>query len=101
MIDGAFDSEAEGDRPLAVSLLQRLDRELIRRGDIYRKLGIRDATEYPDRGAAAQLPSMLLVVEDLRELFNADDRLSQEASLLLDRLVRQGQRFGVGVKLDD
>jgi hypothetical protein len=32
-------------------------------------------------------------------LFETDDRLAQEASLLLDRLVRQGPALGVDVNV--
>src|SRR5690606_33714842 len=36
---------------------------------------------------------------EFQELFVEDDRLAQEASLLLDRLVRQGRAFGMHVLL--
>ena len=42
---------------------------------------------------------MMLIVDEFQELFVDDDRTAQEASLLLDRLVRQGRAFGIHVLL--
>ena len=45
------------------------------------------------------MPRVLLVVDEFQEFFVEDDKLAQEASLLLDRLVRQGRAFGMHVVL--
>ncbi len=45
------------------------------------------------------LPRILLVIDEFQELFVSDDKLAQDAALLLDRLVRQGRAFGVHVLL--
>ena len=37
----------------------------------------------------------MLVIDEFQEFFSEDDKLSQEASQLLDRLVRQGRAFGI------
>ena len=41
----------------------------------------------------------MLVIDEFQEFFTEDDRYSQQAALLLDRLVRQGRAFGVHVVL--
>src|SRR5205814_5481989 len=41
----------------------------------------------------------LLIIDEFQEFFSEDDRLAQEAGLLLDRLVRQGRAFGIHVLL--
>jgi hypothetical protein len=38
---------------------------------------------------------MLIVVDEFQELFVEDDKLSNQVSLILDRIVRQGRSFGV------
>ncbi len=48
---------------------------------------------------AHSLPRILLVVDEFQELFTEDDKLAQDAALLLDRLVRQGRAFGMHVLL--
>ena len=45
------------------------------------------------------MPRVLLVIDEFQELFVEDDKVSQDASLLLDRLVRQGRAFGMHVVL--
>ena len=129
----------ESEREFGVSVLERLDDELRRRGEWFRQLGVQDLAAYrkkvagrsreaevPENGARENLwpedgqlengdsestssakfeipdrafPRMLLVIDEFQELFVADDKLAQDAALLLDRLVRQGRAFGIHVLL--
>jgi hypothetical protein len=88
----------ESEREFGLSVLQRLDAELRRRGDRFRDLGVHDlgAARQADGGP---LPRVLLVVDEFQEFFVEDDKVAQEAALLLDRLVRQGRAFGIHVLL--
>ncbi len=45
------------------------------------------------------MPRTLLVIDEFQEFFVEDDKIAQEAALLLDRLVRQGRAFGIHVLL--
>jgi S-DNA-T family DNA segregation ATPase FtsK/SpoIIIE len=98
LVDGVL-AEDIANREFVLPLLHRLDRELARRGEIYRVSGIRDSVGYLNSGGAA-MPSLLLNVEGLSDLFSEDDQLSQEASQMLDRFVRQGQSLGLVVKFN-
>ncbi len=122
----------ESEREFGVSVLQRLDEELRRRGERFRELGVQDLAGYrrkrsevgseklgnnhsKDKKAAGStpphlspptshllqdpMPRILLVVDEFQEMFVTDDKLSQDAALLLDRLVRQGRAFGIHVLL--
>ena len=89
----------ESEREFGLSVLQRLDAELKRRGDLFRNAGVQDVAAYRDKNANDVLPRILLVVDEFQEFFVEDDKLSQEAALLLDRLVRQGRAFGLHVLL--
>ncbi len=89
----------ESDREFGLSVLQRLDEELVRRGDLFRGVGVQDVAGYRLAAPGKPMPRTLLVVDEYQELFSEDDRLSQEAALLLDRLIRQGRAFGVHVIL--
>ncbi len=84
----------ESDREFGLSVLQNVDEELKRRGELFRQHGVQDLAGY--RSVTKQpLPRVLLVVDEFQELFVEDDMVTQEASLLLDRLVRQGRAFGM------
>jgi hypothetical protein len=89
----------ESDREFGLSVLQRVDDELRRRGDLFRKLGAQDIAGYKRAGGTEAIPRSLLLIDEFQEFFVEDDKISQTASVLLDRIVRQGRAFGIHVVL--
>jgi DNA segregation ATPase FtsK/SpoIIIE, S-DNA-T family len=89
----------ESDREFALSVLQRVDEELRRRGDMFRKLGVQDVAGYKRAGGTEDIPRSLLIIDEFQEFFVEDDAVAQNASLLFDRIVRQGRAFGIHVLL--
>jgi hypothetical protein len=89
----------ESDREFGLSVLQRVDEELRRRGDIFRKLGVQDIPGYKKSGAKEPMPRTLLIIDEFQEFYTEDDQIAQTASLLFDRIVRQGRAFGIHVLL--
>jgi hypothetical protein len=89
----------ESDREFALSVLQRVDEELKRRGDIFRRMGVQDLPGYQRAGGAEPIPRTLLIIDEFQEFFVEDDAVAQNASLLFDRIVRQGRAFGIHVLL--
>jgi hypothetical protein len=89
----------ESEREFGLSVLQRLDLELKQRGEIYRELGVQDLAGYRETRPEVPMPRVLLIIDEFQEFFIEDDKIAQEVSLLLDRLVRQGRAFGMHVIL--
>jgi hypothetical protein len=89
----------ESDREFGLSVLQRVDEELRHRGDLFRKLGAQDVAGYKRAGGAEPMPRSLLIIDEFQEFFVEEDRVSQSAAVLLDRIVRQGRAFGIHVLL--
>lgn len=89
----------ESDREFALSVLQRIDMELKRRGELFRHAGSQDLAGYKRTPGHEPLPRSLLLIDEFQEFFTEDDAVAQEASLLLDRIVRQGRAFGIHVIL--
>jgi hypothetical protein len=95
----------ESDREFGLSVLQRLDGELTRRGEIFRRLGVQDLASYREIRSERRedrlppIPRTLLIIDEFQEFFSEDDKLAQDASVLIDRLVRQGRAFGIHVFL--
>src|SRR5205823_5538467 len=89
----------ESEREFGLSVLQRLDAELKDRGDRFRAVGAQDVAAYRRANGDSPLSRILLIVDEFQEFFVEDDKLAQEAALLLDRLVRQGRAFGIHVHL--
>lgn len=89
----------ESDREFGISTLQKLDDVLQERGELFRRHGVQDIAGFRKVQPRTPLPRILLIVDEFQEFFIEDDKLSQTASLLLDRLVRQGRAFGIHVVL--
>jgi DNA segregation ATPase FtsK/SpoIIIE-like protein len=109
----------ESEREFGMSVLERLDQELKRRGDLFRKVGVQDLKSYRNMiqsggaksgsgnaavdpqsaGRPDTMPRVLLIIDEFQEFFTTDDRVAHDAALLLDRLVRQGRAFGIHVLL--
>lgn len=89
----------ESEREFGMSVLERLDQELRMRGDLFRLAGVQDIQGYRDANPGQTLPRVLLIIDEFQEFFTQDDKLAQEAALLLDRLVRQGRAFGIHILL--
>ena len=88
----------ESEREFGLSVLQGLNAEVNRRGDLFRGIGVDHIRDYRMRAEKA-LPRILLIVDEFQEFFVEDDTTSSQASQILDRLVRQGRAFGVHVLL--
>ncbi len=73
--------------------------ELKSRGDRFRAAGVQDLAGYREAEPTVPMPRILFIVDEFQEFFVEDDRVAQDAALLLDRLVRQGRAFGIHVLL--
>src|SRR6185369_1393164 len=73
----------ESDREFGLSVLQRIDAELARRGEMFRKAGVQDLASYRST-TKEKMPRTLLIIDEFQEFFSEDDKLAQDASVLLD-----------------
>lgn len=89
----------QSEREFGLSVLQRLDGILRERGEKFRDAGVNDLAGYRGARPDERTPRILLVIDEFQAFFTEDDKLAQEAALLLDRLVRQGRAFGLHVLL--
>jgi len=89
----------ESDREFGLSVLERLDEVLQERGELFRIRGVQDVPSFRKQFHDERMPRLLLLIDEFQEFFTTEDRVSSRASLLLDRLVRQGRAFGIHVLL--
>lgn len=89
----------QSEREFGLSVLQGLDTTLEQRKKLFRDAQVQDIVQYRTTQPSARMPRILLLVDEFQEFFTYDDKVSQEATLLLDRLVRQGRAFGIHVML--
>lgn len=88
----------ESEREFGLSVLQGLNTELGRRGELFRSVAVDEISDYRQK-TGKQLPRILLIVDEFQEFFVEDDAIAASASQILDRLVRQGRAFGMHVIL--
>ena len=89
----------ESEREFGLSSLEYLDQIMQRRGEMFRESGVQDIAGWRTANPGQSMPRILTVVDEFQELFVEDDKLGQQASMLLDRIVRQGRSFGMHVIL--
>jgi hypothetical protein len=89
----------ESEREFGMSVLERLDLELRTRGDLFREQSVQDVRSFRNANPEQAMPRILLIIDEFQEFFVQDDKLAQDAGLLLGRLVRQGRAFGIHVLL--
>ncbi|MFM8402146.1 MAG: FtsK/SpoIIIE domain-containing protein, partial [Pirellula sp.] len=85
----------ESRREFGLSTLEYLDRILSARGEAFRQWGVQDLPSLKRKHPDIRLPRILIVIDEFQELFVEDDKISQQASMLMDRIVRQGRSFGL------
>ena len=88
----------ESDREFGLSILQQLDAEMARRGEMFRQAHVQDIGGYR-RATGEVLRRAVLIVDEFQVFFAEDDRISQDAAVFLEQLVRQGRAFGIHVLL--
>ena len=89
----------QSEREFGLSVLKGLDTLLEKRKTLFSNAQVQDIAQYRIKNQHARMPRILLLVDEFQEFFTYDDKISQEATLLLDRLVRQGRAFGMHVML--
>ena len=88
----------ESDREFGLSVLQRIDVEMTRRAELFRPFKSQNLQMYRE-ASGKKMPRTLLIIDEFQEFFTEDDKLAQDAALLLERIVRQGRAFGVHLLL--
>ena len=89
----------ESDREFGLSIFKRLDTMLDERGELFRAAGVANLSGYHQAAPDQTMPRVMLIIDEFQEMFSQDDAIAQNATLLLDRLVRQGRAFGMHVFL--
>lgn len=85
----------ESQREFGLSALEYVDQCMQRRGQLFRGAGVQDLQSWNLLHPDQPMPRMLIVIDEFQELFVEEDKISNQVSLILDRIVRQGRSFGV------
>ncbi len=88
----------ESDRSHGAAVLRHLVGEFERRAKIMRPFGD-NITRFRAARPEAQMPRIVLVVDEFQVLFEEDDQLSKDALLDLERLAKKGRAYGIHLVL--
>jgi S-DNA-T family DNA segregation ATPase FtsK/SpoIIIE len=88
----------ESEREFGLSVLNGLNDKLHERGETFRKVGVNNITEYRQK-TGQKIPRILLLVDEFQEFFTQEDNIARQATMIMDRLVRQGRYAGIHLML--
>lgn len=91
----------ESDRDVGLAVLKDLESERRNRALLFGDSsgGVHDFESYRRRYPERQLPRIVLIIDEYQKLFDINDEISEEASALLENLVRQGRACAIHVIL--
>lgn len=88
----------ESDPEYGVTVLAHLTEELEKRAQEFKRLSVRDYYEYRE-SSAAELPRILLIIDEFQILFSEGHQVAEPAEKMLNQLLRQGRAYGIHVLL--
>ena len=89
----------ESEREFGLSVLQGLEKELLKRGNTFKNKGIQNLAEMHQRHSSTRMPRILLIVDEFQVFFNEDDVIATKALKIFDNLVRKGRSYGINILL--
>lgn len=92
----------ESDRDVGVAVLKDLEKERLHRAELFRNApngGAQNYEDYRKKFPQNVIPRIILVIDEYQKLFETSDIISDEASALLENLVRQGRACAIHVIL--
>ncbi len=88
----------ESDPEYGVTVLRHLAEELEKRAQEFKSRFVRDFYEYRE-SSAAELPRILLIIDEFQVLFSEGRQVAEPAEKMLNQLLRQGRAYGIHVLL--
>ena len=78
-----------------LAILQNLQIELQRRNDLFAEKGVKDIIQYRKMGG--DMPRLFVIVDEIQELFEKDEKLGQRAIEILRGLFKLGRAYGISL----
>ena len=80
-----------------VAILSNIRKELHRREDLFRNYSVEDIIQFCRKYPLEKIPRLLVIIDEVQELFERDDRLGNEAIEILSELFKKGRAFGISI----
>jgi len=85
----------ESEREFGLSVLDGVEKELLRREMEFSKTGVQNIEQYHEKFPNERMPRVLLIVDEFQEFYAEDDSIKQAVDDKFDRIVRKGRAFGI------
>lgn len=85
----------ESEREFGLSVLEGVEKELLRREIEYSRVGVQNIQQYHEMFPEVRMPRVLLIVDEFQEFYAEDDSIKQAVDDKFDRIVRKGRAFGI------
>lgn len=85
----------ESDREFGLSVIDGVDKELLRRETLFRNNGVQNIEQYNQKNPNQKIPRILFIVDEFQEFFKIDDEIKDQVSLKYDNIIRKGRAFGI------
>ena len=85
----------ESDREFGLSVIDGVDKELMRRETLFRNNGVQNIAQYNEKNPNQKLPRILFIVDEFQEFFKIEDEIKEQVSLKYDNIIRKGRAFGI------
>lgn len=92
----------ESDRDVGLAVLKDLEEERLHRAELFRNApngGAQNYEDYRTKFPQNIIPRIVLIIDEYQKLFETNDEISEEASALLENLVRQGRACAIHIIL--
>lgn len=86
------------EREFGVSVLNYLDNEIERRGELFKEYNVSNIAKYNDI-SNDKLARIIVVIDEFQKLLDGDTKISNYVSKSLDDLGRRGRSFGINLIL--
>jgi hypothetical protein len=86
----------EGDAEYGITVLEHLQKELLRRNNLFKSSGSKDIKGYRLRG---RLPRILVVIDEFQVLFQTNDAITIKVNALFSDLLSRGRSAGIHILL--
>ena len=90
----------EAEREFGVAVLEGMVAEMDRRGSVFKE-GSSNYQKLDDyrRGSGSVMTRQIAIIDEFQKLFERDDKIAQQASHLIERVLREGRAFGIHLVL--
>jgi S-DNA-T family DNA segregation ATPase FtsK/SpoIIIE len=85
----------ESDREFGLSVIDGVDKELMRRETLFRNSGVQNIEQYNEKNPNQKITRILFIVDEFQEFFKIEDDIKEQVSLKYDNIIRKGRAFGI------